>query len=141
MKKCFFSAKCIFAQLGAKIFFLREKKWIPDSKYFPFFMPKPNFFRFFDPPPDFRAEGPKKNMAHFFYFFFLFGGWGVPPGVGGGPPPPNMVFVGVGPLSLRKVPPVCTPRWCHKKHCGPPPCRLYFWEGTLKGTRGPHLYP
>ena len=58
-----------------------------------------------------RAEGPNKILGRFFW------GVGVPPGGRGVTP---MVLLGVGvPLSLRKVPPNCTPPWCHKKRCGP----------------------
>ena len=84
LKKCSFSVKDIFECLGA-IFFLRKKKWIPDSKFFTCFMPKNIFFQFLDP-PDFRAEDPKNILAHFFSPFR--GVEGYPGGYGGDP----MVF-------------------------------------------------
>ena len=60
--------------------------------------------------------------------------WGYP-ALGGrgyplevwGVPPHGILGVG-GPLSLQKVPPDCTPTWCHKKRCVPP------WPWT------PHRY-
>ena len=66
LKKCFCSAKCIFARLGAILFFKKKNGFrIPK---FPIFYTKKQLFFDFWTPPDVRAEGPKKNLAYFFPF-------------------------------------------------------------------------
>ena len=57
-----------------------------------------------------------------------------------------MVFWGVGgPLSLQKVPPDCTPWWCHKKRPRPPPvgrgdhCRFFLFNRKTK-LKNPEIF-
>ena len=64
--------------LAQWVFFEREKKWIPDSKHFTFFMPKNDlFFDFWTP----LIFGPKARKKFGPFFFSGFGGGGTPRGV------------------------------------------------------------